>query len=97
MNQMYPGSATSFTSGMGREEHTQRWARVRDANGSVALVFVTPEKVGKSGKFKGEMEKLYSAGRLGRFVIGEASMHLIIFIKFYIGRVRLTLKWIILF
>ena len=71
MNAIYRGSAVSFTSGMGREEHTQRWARVRDANGGVALVFVTPEKVGKSGKFKGEMEKLWNAGRLGRFVIGE--------------------------
>ena len=71
MNAMYRGSAVSFTSGMGREEHTQRWVRVRDANGGVALVFVTPEKVGKSGKFKGEMEKLWNAGRLGRFVIGE--------------------------
>ncbi|KAL3785909.1 hypothetical protein HJC23_008104 [Cyclotella cryptica] len=71
MNQMYPGSAVSFTSGMGREEHAARWARVRDANGGVALLFVTPEKVGKSGKFKGEMERLSSMGRLGRFVIDE--------------------------
>jgi superfamily II DNA helicase RecQ len=71
MNQLYRGSAVSFTSGMGKEEHSQRWARVRDGNGGVALVFVTPEKVGKSGKFKGEMEKLWNAGRLGRFVIGE--------------------------
>lgn len=71
MNEMYPGSALSFTSGMGKEEHAARWARVRDPNGGVALVFVTPEKVGKSGKFKGEMEKLWGMGRLGRFVIGE--------------------------
>ena len=71
MNQMYPGSATSFTSGIGREEHAARWARVRDVNGRVALVFVTPEKVGKSGRFKGEMEKLWKDGRLGRFVIGK--------------------------
>jgi hypothetical protein len=71
MNQIYPGSATSFTSGMGREEHAQRWDRVRDANGGVALVFVTPEKVASSGKFKGEMERLFGAGRLGRFVIGK--------------------------
>lgn len=71
MNQLYPGSAVSFTSGMGREEHAARWARVRDANGGVALMFVTPEKVGKSGKFKGEMERLWTMGRLGRFVIGE--------------------------
>lgn len=76
MNQMYPGSAVSFTSGIGREEHAQRWDRVRDVNGRVALVFVTPEKVGKSGKFKSEMEKLFGAGRLGRFVIGELLLHL---------------------
>jgi superfamily II DNA helicase RecQ len=69
MNQIYPGSATSFTSGMGREEHAKRWSKVRD--GGVALVFVTPEKVASSGKFKGEMEKLFAAGRLGRFVIGK--------------------------
>ena len=30
----------------------RRWGLVRDPNGGIALIFVTPEKVGKSGKFK---------------------------------------------
>ena len=71
MNAIYPKSAVGFTSGMGREQHATQWQRVRDVGGGVALVFVTPEKVGKSGRFKGEMERLCQEGRLGRFVIGE--------------------------
>lgn len=73
MNRMIPGSAMSFTSGMagGTSEHARRWGLVRDPNGGVALIFVTPEKVGQSTKFKGEMEKLHDQGRLGRFVIDE--------------------------
>ena len=73
MNAMRPGSATSFTSGIagGTSEHARRWNLVRDPNAGIALIFVTPEKVGKSTKFKGEMEKLHAQGRLGRFVIDE--------------------------
>jgi len=73
MNRMIPGSAVSFTSAMagGTSEHARRWGMVRDPNGGVALIFVTPEKVGQSTKFKGEMEKLHDQGRLGRFVIDE--------------------------
>ncbi|KAL7532884.1 hypothetical protein ACHAXR_012305, partial [Thalassiosira sp. AJA248-18] len=73
MNAMRPGSAIAFTSGMagGTSEHARRWGLVRDPNAGVALVFVTPEKVAKSGKFKGELEKLQNQGRLGRFVIDE--------------------------
>ena len=73
MNQMRPGSAVSFTSGMagGTSEHARRWNLVRDPNGGVGLIFVTPEKVSKSHKFKGEMEKLQSQGRLARFVVDE--------------------------
>ena len=73
MNGMVPGSALSFTSGLpgGNTEHARRWSIVRDPDGGVALIFVTPEKVSQSSKFKGEMEKLYNQGRLGRFVIDE--------------------------
>jgi len=73
MNEMYPGSAVSFFSGMagGTSEHARRWNLVRDAQGGVGLIFVTPEKVINSGKFKGELEKLNSQGRLSRFVIDE--------------------------
>eukprot|EP00579_Thalassiosira_antarctica_P009771 CAMPEP_0201909238 /NCGR_PEP_ID=MMETSP0903-20130614/1079_1 /ASSEMBLY_ACC=CAM_ASM_000552 /TAXON_ID=420261 /ORGANISM="Thalassiosira antarctica, Strain CCMP982" /LENGTH=935 /DNA_ID=CAMNT_0048443729 /DNA_START=237 /DNA_END=3044 /DNA_ORIENTATION=- len=73
MNQMRPNSALSFTSGMagGTSEHARRWALVRDPSAGVALIFVTPEKVAKSTKFKGELEKLFDQGRLGRFVIDE--------------------------
>ncbi|KAL9180315.1 hypothetical protein ACHAXT_008285 [Thalassiosira profunda] len=71
MNEISRGSATSFTSGMGNSEHARRWGLVRDPTAGIALIFVTPEKVAKSGKFKGEMEKLSEAGRLGRFVVDE--------------------------
>jgi len=73
MNQLIPGSAVSFTSNMagGTSEHARRWGLVRDATAGVALIFVTPEKVGMSSKFKGEMEKLHNQGRLGRFVVDE--------------------------
>ena len=73
MNQIRRGSALSFTSGMagGTSEHARRWGLVRDPGAGVALIFVTPEKVSKSNKFKGEMEKLHQAGRLGRYVIDE--------------------------
>lgn len=74
MNQMKPGSALSFYSNMvgGTSEQARRWQLVRDPNAGVALIFVTPEKVGKSGRFKSEMEKLNGQARLGRFVIDEA-------------------------
>lgn len=73
MNQLIPGSAMSFTSSMagGTTEHARRWGLVRDASAGVALIFITPEKVGKSTKLKGEMEKLHNSGRLGRFVVDE--------------------------
>ncbi len=73
MNGMIPGSALSFTSAMagGTTEQARRWKMVRDPCGGVALIFVTPEKVGQSNRFKGEMEKLHNQGRLGRFVIDE--------------------------
>ena len=74
MNAFAPGSAVSFTSGMagGATEHARRWARVRDPDQKVCLVFVTPEKVSKSNKLCCEMEKLHAQGRLGRCVIDEA-------------------------
>jgi len=74
MNQFRAGSALSFYSNMagGTTEQARRWGLVRDPNAGVALIFVTPEKVGKSGRFKSEMEKLNNQGRLGRFVVDEA-------------------------
>ena len=74
MNQFCPNSATSFTSGLqgGNAEHARRWSLVRDPNAGVCLVFVTPEKVHKSGKLRAELQKLFDQGRLGRFVIDEA-------------------------
>ncbi|KAL7469780.1 hypothetical protein ACHAXS_010036 [Conticribra weissflogii] len=73
MNDFLPGSALSFTSGLegGQSEHARRWRIVKDPEGGVALIFVTPEKVSQSGKFKGEMQKLFDQNRLGRFVIDE--------------------------
>ena len=73
MNAIRRGSALSFTSNMqgGSSEHARRWGLVRDPNAGVCLIFVTPEKVSKSGKLKSELEKLNSKGRLGRFVVDE--------------------------
>ena len=73
MNIFCAGSATSFTSGLrgGASEHAKRWGLVRDSRSGICLVFVTPEKVSKSRKLRGEMEKLLQQGRLGRFVIDE--------------------------
>jgi RecQ family ATP-dependent DNA helicase len=73
MNEFAPGSAVSFSSAIqgGQAEHARRWAMVRDPEQGVCLVFVTPEKVSKSGKLRSEMEKLFNQGRLGRFVIDE--------------------------
>jgi ATP-dependent helicase YprA (DUF1998 family) len=73
MNQLYYGSAVSFTSKMvgGASERARRWGMVRDKKAGVALIFVTPETVSKSKQFKGELEKLQNQGRLGRFVIDE--------------------------
>jgi RecQ family ATP-dependent DNA helicase len=73
MNAFSPGSAISFTSSIqgGQAEHARRWDMVRDPEQGMCLVFVTPEKVSKSGKLRSEMEKLFNQGRLGRFVIDE--------------------------
>ncbi|GAX11626.1 ATP-dependent DNA helicase Q1 [Fistulifera solaris] len=71
MNQFQPGSAISFTSGIGSSEHAQRWHRVRDPEGGVCLVFVTPEKISQSNKLGSEMDRLHAQGRLARFVIDE--------------------------
>ena len=74
MNQFRAGSALSFYSNMagGTTEQARRWGLVRDPNAGVGLIFVTPEKVTKSGRLKSEMEKLNNQGRLGRFVVDEA-------------------------
>ena len=71
MNQFMPGSATSFVSGLGAQEHAARWARVRDRNSGLVLIFVTPEKIASNNKLKNELEKLNDEKRLGRFVIDE--------------------------
>lgn len=71
MNQFSKGTATSFSSALSSAEQTRRWNLVRDINGGICLIFVTPEKVYKSGRFKSEMEKLHQQNRLGRFVIDE--------------------------
>ena len=71
MNKFLPNSCVSFTSGMGTAQHTQNWNRVRDPNGGVSMVLVTPEKVYKSNKLKSELQKLLQQGRLARFVIDE--------------------------
>jgi hypothetical protein len=73
MNAFAGGSALSFCSNLagGQAEHNRRWGLVRDPNAGVCLIFVTPEKVHNSGKFRNEMEKLHEQGRLGRFVIDE--------------------------
>lgn len=73
MNQVASGSAVSFTSNLkgGKAEHDRRWALVRDRNAGVVLVLVTPERLQKSQRLKGELERLNEQGRLGRFVIDE--------------------------
>lgn len=65
-------AAVSFTAGMGASEHAQRWASVQDARAGVCMVLVTPEKVHKSNRLRSEMQKLFAANRLARFVIDEA-------------------------
>ena len=72
MNNFVPNSATCFISGIGREEHASRWARVRDPHSGLALIFVTPEKIASNNKLRSELEKLNEQKRLGRFVIDEA-------------------------
>lgn len=49
------------------------WERVWSINrsGNVGCLFVTPERVAKGGRLKGELEKLNQAGRLARFIIDE--------------------------
>ena len=71
MNQFSSGTATSFSSRLGNAEQTKRWNAVRDPDGGVCLMLVTPEKVFKSGKLRSELEKLNRENRLGRFVIDE--------------------------
>jgi ATP-dependent DNA helicase Q1 len=71
MNQFSAGTATSFSSRLGSAEQTKRWNAVRDPDGGVCLMLVTPEKVFKSGRLKSELEKLNRENRLGRFVIDE--------------------------
>ena len=72
MNQFCSGSAISFTSALGAAEHTRRWHAVRDPQSGICLILCTPEKVSKSNRLCAELEKLYAAERLGRFVIDEA-------------------------
>lgn len=71
MNAFCAQSCVSFTSGMGQSLHTQNWNRVRDPNGGVVMVIVTPEKVTASNKLKSELQKLHQQDRLGRIVIDE--------------------------
>lgn len=71
MNAFCPQSCVSFTSGMGATLHTNNWNRVRDPNGGVLMVIVTPEKVTASNKLKSELQKLHQQDRLGRIVIDE--------------------------
>ena len=72
MNAFAAGSATSFTSSISASMQAERWNRLGDPQSGVCLVFLTPEKIQKSLRLKKELQKLYDANRLGRFVIDEA-------------------------
>ena len=55
-----------------REEVNRVHTDMTDAGGgSLRLLYVTPEKVGKSKRFVSKLEKYYSLGRLARVVIDE--------------------------
>nr|CAB3265512.1 ATP-dependent DNA helicase Q1 [Phallusia mammillata] len=44
---------------------------MEEGNGTIKLVYVTPEKISKSKRFKAQLEKCYKCGNLSRIVIDE--------------------------
>ena len=61
--------AAAVWSGLSTSQQAAVWRQVRQ--GDVALLLVTPEKVHKSQRLRSELQFLYQANRLGRFVIDE--------------------------
>ena len=54
-----------------REEINQAHGAMTDKEGSLKLLYVTPEKIAKSKRFMSKLEKAFEMGRLSRIVIDE--------------------------
>jgi RecQ family ATP-dependent DNA helicase len=72
MNEFVPNSAIALMSSVSVTECSARMHQVHDPTAGVCLVFITPERMEKSTKLLGDLERLFQANRLGRFVIDEA-------------------------
>jgi ATP-dependent DNA helicase Q1 len=79
MNHYCPNSAVSFTSANRKlsskqdvPQQQKQWSRVKNPDGGVCIILVTPERIHKSKVFMHQLQSLNHQGRLGRFVIDEA-------------------------
>ncbi|XP_043475693.1 ATP-dependent DNA helicase Q1-like [Leptopilina heterotoma] len=64
-------NAMMLSAKSGKENTKQIMTALVDSNSSLKLVYVTPEYLAKSNRFKSKLQKAYEMGRLDRFAIDE--------------------------
>lgn len=65
-------TAVTLNSHMDAENRNFSFAQLTAPEPTARLVYVTPEMVSKSDKFRGILQRLYEKKRLARFVVDEA-------------------------
>ncbi|XP_031738251.1 mediator of RNA polymerase II transcription subunit 34 isoform X3 [Cucumis sativus] len=65
-------SASMLTSATSKEDEKLIYKNLEKGEGSMKILYVTPEKVSKSKRFMSKLEKCYHAGRLSLIAIDEA-------------------------
>uniref|UniRef100_A0A6B2KYE2 ATP-dependent DNA helicase n=1 Tax=Arcella intermedia TaxID=1963864 RepID=A0A6B2KYE2_9EUKA len=64
--------AVSITSSTSKAQITQVMANMSSKESKMKLLYVTPERIGKSKRFMNKLEQSYKIGRLDRIVVDEA-------------------------
>lgn len=65
-------SASMLTSATSKEDEKFIYKNLERGEGSIKILYVTPEKISKSKRFMSKLEKCYHAGRLSLIAIDEA-------------------------
>ncbi|XP_008460413.2 ATP-dependent DNA helicase Q-like 2 isoform X1 [Cucumis melo] len=65
-------SASMLTSATSKEDEKFIYKNLEKGEGSMKILYVTPEKISKSKRFMSKLEKCYHAGRLSLIAIDEA-------------------------
>ncbi|OWA51595.1 Bloom syndrome protein-like protein [Hypsibius exemplaris] len=64
--------ASALSGDTSAEEQNEIYRNIESDEPTIRLLYVTPEKISKSGRLQSCFQRMYDNGKLGRFVIDEA-------------------------